>query len=80
MSWGSGRDGERSWGEVSLVGRPVVEARVRTARVVEGEVTAQASGGGGNRIVRVQIDLLVLERAPEPLDEDVIASSLCRPY
>src|SRR3990172_150048 len=59
--------------EVCLVGGAVGEARVRTASVVEREVAPDAGGGGGDGVVRVQVDLLVLEGAPEPLDEDVVA-------
>src|SRR3990172_1643064 len=64
---------ERSRKEVCLVGRAVVEARVGTAGVVEREVAADAGGGGRHRGVPVEIPLLVLERAPEALDEEVVA-------
>ena len=40
--------------------------------IVEGEVTSEPSAGLGDGVVRMQIDLLVLDRAPEPLDEDVV--------
>ena len=43
------------------------------ARVVEREIAADAGPRLGDGGVRVQIDLLVLDRAPEPLDEDVVA-------
>lgn len=46
---------------------------MRTTGVVEGEVAPDAGGRDGHRLVAVQVDLLVLERAPEPLDEDVVA-------
>lgn len=40
--------------------------------VVEGEVAAEAGQGILGRLVIVQIDLLVLDAAPEALDEDVV--------
>lgn len=43
-----------------------------TSRVVEREIAPEASGGRRDRVVGVQIDLLILERAPESLDEDVV--------
>ena len=48
-------------------------ARVRPARVVEGDVAADAFAGSAHRLVGVQVDLLVLDRAPHPFDEDVVA-------
>lgn len=44
-----------------------------TAGVVEGEVAADAGRDGRHGVVGVKVDLLVLERAPKPLDEDVVA-------
>lgn len=43
------------------------------ARVVEREVAAETGPRLGDGRVRVQVDLFVLDGAPEPLDENVIA-------
>jgi hypothetical protein len=45
------------------VGTPVVE---------EGEVAGEATPDVGDGLVSVQVDLLVLDGAPEPFDEDVV--------
>ena len=39
--------------------------------IEEREVAREAGPDAGDGFVRVKIDRLVLERAPEPLDEDV---------
>jgi hypothetical protein len=44
-----------------------------TAGVVEGEVAGDAGLRRGHRVIRVQVDLFVLDGAPEPFDEDVVA-------
>src|SRR5215210_2168838 len=46
---------------------------MRSAAVVEAEILADRGAGLGDRIVSSQVDLLVLDRSPEPLDEDVVA-------
>jgi hypothetical protein len=51
----------------------LTKARVRTVGVVEREIAAQPSGGVGHRVVGVQVHFLVLERAPEPFDENAVA-------
>src|SRR4051794_14996595 len=48
-------------------------ARVRSARVVEVDVAANAFAGRAHGLVGMQVDLLVLDRAPHPFDEDVVA-------
>jgi hypothetical protein len=45
---------------------------MRTTGVVEGEVALDTGPGRGHRVVGVQVDFLILEGAPEPLDEDVV--------
>ena len=49
---------------------------MRTTGVVEGEVAIEAGGGRRDRVVGVQVDLLVLERAPEALDDDAVAPAV----
>ncbi len=41
--------------------------------VVEVDVTADGLPGVADRDVGMQVDLFVLDRAPDPFDEDVIA-------
>lgn len=42
--------------------------------VVEAQISADGSAGLGYGLVGVEIDLLVFDRPPEPLDEDIIPS------
>src|SRR6187200_2294323 len=46
---------------------------MRSAGVVEAEIPADRGAGLGDRGVSSEVDLLVLDRSPEPLDEDVEA-------
>ncbi len=48
-------------------------ARVRPAGVVEVDVAADAFAGGAHGFVGMEVDLLVLDRAPHPFDEHVVA-------
>lgn len=43
------------------------------AAIVEGHIAADRGAGLADGLVSLQVDLLVLDRAPEPLDEDVVA-------
>src|ERR1700737_82619 len=62
---------------VEAAGRLIAERLVRTLIVEEVKVAINAHSGLAHGVVRVQVHLLVLERAPEPLDEDVVdAASL----
>src|SRR3954468_6045496 len=72
---GSGRRDLRQLGEVGSIRRPPVKARMRSACVVEVEIPADRSTGLGDGAVSSEVDLLVLDRSPEPLDEDVVAPS-----
>src|SRR3954468_3447702 len=72
---GSGRRDLRQLGEVGSIRRPPVKARMRSACVVEVEIPADRSTGLGDGAVSSEGDLLVLDRSPEPLDEDVVAPS-----
>ena len=55
--------------EGGLVGRAPVKARRGPASIVEGEVPADRGAGRADGIVGVQIDFLVLDRAPQPLND-----------
>jgi hypothetical protein len=45
---------------------------VRPSGVIKLEVRADLASGIADRLVGVQIDVLVLERTPQPLHEDVV--------
>src|SRR3954466_7809405 len=45
---------------------------MRSATVVEVEVAADRGAGLADAVVGAQIDLLVFDAAPQPLDEDVV--------
>src|ERR1022692_4771690 len=59
--------------EIYLVGRLCPQAGVRASGVVELDVARDLASGFAHRLVGVQVDLLVFERAPEALDEHVVA-------
>src|SRR5439155_17324552 len=59
-------------GLVNLPRRAVAEALVLALLVVEAEPGANTGLRLGNVGISVQVDLLVLEAAPQPLDEDVV--------
>jgi len=58
--------------EVNLIGRPAAKRLARPNTVVEAEVSLQSASGLGDRVVRTQVDLLVFDAAPQPLDEHVV--------
>jgi hypothetical protein len=55
-----------------LIGGAPVKGGVRPSAVVEVEVAGDRLSGFADAVVGVQIDLLVLDGAPEALDEDVV--------
>src|SRR3954463_3032979 len=59
--------------EVGLVRRLPVKAGVGSPSIVEGQVPADRGPGLADPVVGPEIHLLVLDRSPEPLDEDVVA-------
>src|ERR1700729_28034 len=66
-----GREGSR--GEVGLVWRLAVKARMGALTIEKVEVPAQRSARFCDGVVGLEVDLLVLHRSPEPLDEHVVA-------
>ncbi len=58
--------------EVYLVWRLRPQARMRALAVLEREVSADLGSRLGHRLIGMKIDVLVFERAPQPLDEDVV--------
>ena len=63
----------RQMSEVGVVRRPSVKARMRALAVVEIQIPADRGARLGDAVVGPQIDLLVFDRTPEPLDEHVVA-------
>src|SRR6202011_1301755 len=62
---------------VNLPRRAVSEALVLSLLIVEAEPGADAGPGLGDRRIGVEVDFLVFEAAPQPLDEDIVhAASL----
>src|ERR1700712_3048815 len=59
--------------EVGLVGGPPVKARMGPAPVIESEVSAERGARRADSVVGPQVDLLVFDRPPQALDEDVVA-------
>lgn len=45
---------------------------MRSLRVVEAEIPSQTTDHGGNCLIVVEVQVLVFDAAPEPLDEDVV--------
>src|SRR5215218_8577761 len=69
---GLGCHGLRQPGEVGLVRRLPAKARMGSPPIVEGQVSADRGPGLADRVVGPEIHLLVLDRSPEPLNEDVV--------
>jgi len=59
-------------GKEHSIGGSSAKRLVWAARIVEGKVASEPRAGVGHGVVLVKIDLFVLDRAPEPLDEDVV--------
>lgn len=68
---GCGLEGKRE--EVGVVGGALGQAGVRPPAVMEREVAPDARRRSGHGVVAMEIDLFVLERPPESLDEDILA-------
>ena len=56
-----------------LVGRPAAMGGVRTARVVERQISPEAGARLAGAVVGPQVDILVLDAFPHPRDEDAVA-------
>src|ERR1700682_841178 len=57
---------------IGLARRAIAQALVLALLVIEAEPGADAGLGLGNAGIGVEIDFLVFEAAPQPLDEDVV--------
>ena len=60
-------------GEVCLVGRAVAQRGVRAAAVVEIQISPDAGFGRADALVGMQVNLFVLDGAPQPFHEYVVA-------
>src|SRR5262249_62039748 len=58
---------------VNLLRRPITQALVLALRVVKVQPAANASLGFGHCRIGIEVDLLVFETAPQPLNEDAPA-------
>ena len=58
--------------EVGLIRRLPVKARMRSAGIVKAEVTADRNASLGDCVIGLQINLLVFDRSPKALDENII--------
>ena len=58
-----------------LVRRHPVKARMGALTIEKIEIPAQRSARFGDGVVGLEVDLLVLQRSPEPLDEHVVAQA-----
>src|ERR1700745_160919 len=58
--------------EVGVVRRSSVKARMRALAVVEVQIPADRGARLADTVVSLEIDLFVFDRAPEPLDKDVV--------
>jgi hypothetical protein len=61
---------------VNLPRRAIAEALVLALLIVKAEPGTDANLGLGDRRIGVEVDFLVFEAAPQPLDEDVVHATL----
>ena len=61
--------------EIGAIRRPGVKARMRALAVVKIKISAERGARLADAVIGLEIDLLVFDRAPEPLDEDVVPPS-----
>jgi hypothetical protein len=78
LIFSSGRLLQFARGEVHRIGRALVKRLVRAASVVKTEVVGQRLVDLLGRLVGVQVNVLVLDAFPQPLDKYVGVSSRLR--
>ncbi len=61
--------------EVGLIGCSPVKARMRSPAIVKSQIPTNRGSRLGDTVVGPQIDLLVFDAAPEPLNKHVVAPS-----
>src|SRR5664279_5453950 len=64
---------DRLQGEVGLIGRARVKARMRAPPVIKIQISAKRGARLEDAVVGAQIDLLVFDAAPQPLDKHIVA-------
>ena len=69
---GLGRRAERRKIEVGLIRGAVVKARMWATAIVEVEISADRATGLADAFIGSQIDLLVFDATPQPLNEHVV--------
>src|SRR5215218_7193395 len=69
----SGCRAQRQVIEVGTVWRSGSEARMWSRAIVEIQVPAERSTGIADTVVSPQVDLLVFDRPPQPLNKDIVA-------
>ena len=74
---GLGRRAERRKIEVGLIRGAVVKARMRSSPVVKVEISTNRASRLTDGFVGSQIDLLIFDAFPKPLDEHVVSPSSC---
>jgi len=72
---GLGRRAERRKIEVGLIRGAVVKARMWATAIVEVEISADRAAGLADAFISSQIDLLVFDATPQPLNEHVVPPS-----
>src|SRR5260221_13846001 len=63
----------RQIAEVGVIGRSGVKARMRSLTVVEVEIAADRRTCLADAVIGLEIDFFIFDRAPQSLDEDVVA-------
>src|SRR6266700_2359838 len=58
--------------EVGFLRRPRVKARMRALAIVELQISSERSAFRADALVGSQVDLLIFDRPPKPLDENVV--------
>src|ERR1700719_206685 len=59
--------------EVSAIRRSRVKARMRTPAIVEVQISSERGACLADAVVGPQVDLLVCDRTPQPLDKNIVA-------
>src|SRR5271166_4283074 len=59
--------------EIHLIRGPSVKARMRPLAVVEPPIPTDRAARLGDTVVGAQVDLLILDRTPQPFDEHIVA-------
>ena len=58
--------------EIHLLGCLIIKRLMKPLLIVKVEIVSQSTPSRGNGVIVVEIDLPILDTAPQPLNEDVI--------